>query len=152
MQDDIRKLITITPFESQHQQATRQLILEGLEEHWGVLDPALNQDLVDISKTYQSSMFLLAWIGDKIVGTGALVPESGGVSRIMRMSVDKTYRRQAIGTLILEQLLQTARLQKHHKVVLETTATWDEAIAFYKKSGFSPVGIRNGDLHFELNL
>jgi GNAT superfamily N-acetyltransferase len=147
-----REAILITHFEPQHQQITRSLILEGLEEHWGTLDPTLNQDLVDISQTYRNSIFLLAWLDKKLVGTGALVGESDGVSRIMRMSVDKAHRRLGIATLILEQLLEVAHAQRQQKIVLETTAIWDDAIKFYKSAGFQPIEIRDGDLHFELYL
>jgi ribosomal protein S18 acetylase RimI-like enzyme len=146
------KTVLITRFEPQHQHIVHQLILEGLAEHWGTLDPTLNQDLADISHTYCTSVFLLAWLDNKLVGTGVLVRESESVSRVMRMSVDKAHRRLGIATLILKRLLKHAQAQGQQKIVLETTATWDDAIAFYKRTGFHPVALRDGDLHFELYL
>lgn len=144
--------ILITHFEPQHQQLTRALILEGLAEHWGTLNPTFNQDLTDIAQTYCNSIFLLAWLDNKLVGTGALVEEVDGVSRIMRMSVDRAHRRLGIGTLIVEQLLTYVRVQGQQKIVLETTATWEDAIAFYKRAGCRPIEVREGDLHFEFDF
>ena len=40
--------ITIRPFQSEDQQQVRDLILTGLEEHWGSLDPSKNPDLENI--------------------------------------------------------------------------------------------------------
>lgn len=41
--------ISIKPFESEDQEAVQSLILAGLAEHWGEIDPTLNPDLNDIS-------------------------------------------------------------------------------------------------------
>ena len=144
--------VMLTHFEPQHQEAARKLILDGLAEHWGRLDPTFNQDLVDISQSYRDSVFLLAWLDDRLIGTGALIPESEGVARIVRMSVAKAHRRQRVGRLILVRLLECAREQGVRKIVLETTATWRDAIAFYKRAGFQPIEVRDGDQHFELHL
>jgi GNAT superfamily N-acetyltransferase len=144
--------VVITHFEPQHQEIVRNLILEGLAEHWGVLDPAFNQDLLDIAQSYKDGIFMLAWLGEKLVGTGALVPECEGVARIVRMSVEKMHRRQGIGKLILANQLEYAGAQGIQKIVLETTASWEEVIAFYKSNNFHPLEIRDGDLHFELDL
>lgn len=144
--------VVITRFELQHQKIVCDLILEGLAEHWGVLDPTFNQDLLDIAQSYKDGIFLLAWQDSKLVGTGALIPECEGVARIVRMSVEKAHRRQGIGKIILNNLLTHAQEQKLQKVVLETTANWEDAIAFYKRAGFRPLEVRDGDLHFELDL
>ena len=144
--------VVLTRYEPQHQEAARDLILAGLAEHWGSLDPAFNEDLADIAQYYRDSIFLLAWIDDRPIGTGALIPESEGVARIVRMSVEKTVRRQGVGNLILAHLLECAREQGTRTIVLETTATWEDAIAFYKRAGFRPIEVRDGDLHFELDL
>ena len=37
------------------QDAVRSLILEGLREHWGSVDPALNPDLDDLATTYATA-------------------------------------------------------------------------------------------------
>ena len=39
--------IVVQPFQRQHQEAVKKLILDGLTEHWGYCDPTLNPDLND---------------------------------------------------------------------------------------------------------
>lgn len=147
--------LTIERFRPADQPAARALILAGLEEHWGALDPALNPDLNDIATSYSDGVFLvarLARLNGQLVGTGALIPETEGVGRIARMSVAKSHRRLGIGTRILHELLGEARRQGYRKVVLETTETWDDAISFYLRNGFSIIARHDGDMHFEMNL
>ncbi len=72
--------ITITPFAPADQAEVKALILAGLAEHWGVLDPSLNPDLDDIAASYRQATFLVARCGDRIVGTGALLPHSASVA------------------------------------------------------------------------
>jgi hypothetical protein len=67
------KSIVIKPFQPEDQEEVKQLVLAGLVEHWGSLDPTRNPDLNDIAQTYAQDIFLVAWEGDKIIGTGALV-------------------------------------------------------------------------------
>jgi GNAT superfamily N-acetyltransferase len=68
------------------------------------------------------------------------------------MSVARDCRRQGIGTLILEGLLQAARERGYKRVVLETTASWESAVRFYGSRGFIPTGVQGGDQYYELAL
>jgi putative acetyltransferase len=144
--------VMIRPFRPEDQAAARRLIVTGLAEHFGFLDPAANPDLDDIASTYAGATFLLAWQGDELVGTGALIHEEEGVARVVRMSVTPRLRRQGIGTLILDQLCEQARATGYRQIVLETTATWDDVIAFYRRNGFRVIGSWDGDTHFVLDL
>jgi len=144
--------ILIRPFRPEDQAAAQGLILDGLVEHWGFLDPTKNPDLDDIASTYADGTFLVAWLGDDLVGTGALVREADGVARIVRMSVATHLRRRGIGTLVLKRLCGEARAAGYAQIVLETTSTWEDAIAFYKRNGFRVIGSRDGDTHFVLDL
>jgi ribosomal protein S18 acetylase RimI-like enzyme len=144
--------VVIRPFRPEDQAAAKGLILAGLEAHWGFLDPTKNPDLDDITSTYADATFLLAWQGGEVVGTGALVHEEEGVGRIVRMSVAAHVRRRGIGTLLLERLCERARAAGYRQLVLETTSTWEETIAFYEGQGFQRVGSWDGDTHFVLPL
>jgi GNAT superfamily N-acetyltransferase len=140
--------LVITPFAPQDQDAAKTLILRGLEEHWGTLDPSLNPDLNDITASYANGVFLVAWLDGAMVGTGALVPEEAGVGRIVRMSVVKEMRRMGIASRMLAALVAHAREQALHTLVLETTETWDDAVAFYLRHGFRITHHADGDAHF----
>lgn len=128
----------------------RALILAGLEEHWGRLDPALNPDLDDIAGYYRDAVFLGAFAGGELVGAGALLPEQEDAGRIVRMSVAREYRRQGVGQRILMSLLDEARQAGYRRIVLETTATWEGARRLYSRNGFRLVDVREGDAHYEL--
>jgi len=99
----------------------RSLILSGLEEHWGELDPTLN-------------------------GTGTIRPVGDEQAEIIRMSVAATARRTGLGAQIVEVLVDTARGWGCHSVVLETTSTWTGAIAFYQRCGFTVTGTEVTDV------
>jgi GNAT superfamily N-acetyltransferase len=150
--DDRCNDIVIQAFHPQDQVAAKRLILAGLVEHWGYLDPSKNPDLDDIASTYADATFLIAWRGKELVGTGALVRERDRVARIVRMSVAPHMRRRGIGTAILRRLRQQAQAAGYRQIVLETTSTWVDAIAFYERNGFRAIGSRDGDTHFVLDL
>ncbi len=113
----------IRPFQPDDQQETRALVLAGMVEHWGILDPNLNPDLNDIATSYAEGLFLVALQKGKIVGTGALLPRAQGTAEIMRMSVAASLRRSGLGSAILRELCDRARKMRFQKLILETTST-----------------------------
>jgi len=144
--------IKIKPFTRDDQKKTKNLINEGLGEHWGTIDPTQNPDLDNITTSYQSGSFLVAWLGSDIVGTGALIHYSDLVGQIARMSVAKHQRRLGIGTRILDALVQQAKHLGFKKIILETTHSWDGVIQFYLANGFVITHEKNGDVYFSLSL
>lgn len=144
--------IRIEPFSEEWQVSARALILEGMKEHWGTLDPTQNPDLSDIAGHYADGVFLIALSGEELIGTAALVPEGEGVMRIVRMSVARNLRRKGIASSILNALLERARECGCHRVVCETTDTWEDAIGFYRKHGFEITGRQNGEVHFARDI
>jgi putative acetyltransferase len=147
--------ITLHDFQPSDQAAVKDLILAGLAEHWGTLDPSKNPDLNDIAATYSAASnagaaFLVARSQGQIIGTGALVPRPQGTAEIVRMSVARDWRRQGIGRMILQALVERARQAGFRRLVLETTATWQEVVAFYLRFGFHITHHQDGDVYFEL--
>ena len=145
-------LLRIVPFRPENQDFTKKLINPGLSEHWGFLDQSRNPDLNDIANAYKDGVFLIAWLGDEIIGTGALIQHSELVAQIVRMSVAAHARRQGIGCKILETLVQAAKDRGFKKVVLETTQSWLGVIHFYTSFGFQITHYENGDAYFFLLL
>jgi putative acetyltransferase len=144
--------ILINKFEPEDQEEARAFVLVGLVEHWGFLDPTLNTDLNNIAAAFAEGIFLVAWQEGKIVGTGALLPISHDTAEIMRMSVTSTLRRSGLGSAILQRLCEYAQTKGYYKLVLETTSTWQEVIAFYLKFGFQITHHQDGDTYFALDL
>jgi GNAT superfamily N-acetyltransferase len=149
--DDLRRIV-ISPFQPQDQDEAKNLILQGLGEHWGFIDYTKNPDLDDIATTYADATFLVAKAGNRIIGTGAFFTPSPGVAQIVRMSVAKELRRCGIGTLIMRQLYERAKAAGYRQMILETTATWDDVIRFYLKSGFRITHLQAGNVYFALDL
>lgn len=144
--------LQIRPLRPSDQATAKALILAGLQERWGHLDPRYNADLDDIATHYAAGVFLLAWLGDELVGTGAFLPRTETTVEIVRMSVAQSQRRQGIGERLLQSLCQQASEQGYQRVILETTHNWDSAIAFYAQFGFQMTHRVEDDIYFMLDL
>lgn len=136
--------------------AVRALVLAGLEEHWGVVDPTLNGDLEDPSVAYADGRVLVACDDRRVVGTGTVVPRGGGSAEIVRMSVATEYRGKGVGRRLVEDLVETARTWGMARVVVETSAHWTDVVEFYERCGFTLTHFADGefgrDAWFELML
>ena len=94
----VARNVVIRLFEPSMQFETQTLIIDGLVEHWGMSDPTLNQDLVDIGRSYAGDVFLVAVDeNDRVIGTGALRFGDQGTGQVVRMSVAASSRRLGIG-------------------------------------------------------
>ena len=134
------------------QEKVKKIILDGLVEHWGFLDPAKNPDLDDIASAYKQGIFLVAQTGVNLIGCGALIPDNFVCAEVVRMSVAKSFRRHGVGSLILESLIHQASELGVKHIFLETTASWLEAVSFYKQHGFQVTRLDEGNLYFFYSL
>jgi N-acetylglutamate synthase-like GNAT family acetyltransferase len=145
-------MYSLSPFHPSDQPAVKALILAGLTEHWSTLDPRKNPDLDDIAASYKDATFLVARQNGEIIGCGALVPHGTQEAEVKRMSVAAHARRQGVGRQILSALCEQARQQGFQRVILETTSTWSDVIAFYLDFGFRITHHQGGDTYFALDL
>jgi putative acetyltransferase len=143
----------IRPFAPGDQAAARALILAGLREHWGWLDPSLNPDLDDIAASYvrPGHVFLVAEIGQTLVGTGMLVID-GNVGQIVRLSIAPQWRQCGIGQALVVTLLDAARARGLVRVWMETNDDWHDAIGLYRHCGFQEFDHREGCVFMALDL
>ena len=137
--------VRIRPFAPSDQRAARALILAGLREHWGWLDPSLNPDLNDIAASYiaPGHVFFVAESGQALAGTGALVID-GDSGQIVRVAVCPQSRRRGIGQALVIALLEAARACGLARVWMETNDDWVNAIALYRRCGFQEFDHREG--------
>lgn len=140
--------------DAQTQTQARALILAGLGEHFGFIDPGLNPDLDDILTAYlaRGDTFWVILDGDQVIATGASCREAVGVSRVVRMSVAAAYRRQGLGGRMLAHLLDLARRQGDHEVRVETNLDWWPARRLYQRFGFVVVAEDAEAVHMRLCL
>jgi GNAT superfamily N-acetyltransferase len=141
----------------QNHEKVRSLILDGLSDHWGATDEALNPDLEDMLTSYAHGRTLVVRDSDaRLCGTGTVVPRDGRRAEILRMSVDVGSRGQGLGRRIVDELVTTARRWGCEAVVLETSTSWTDVVRFYMRCGFSITHIVDGefgsDTWFERNL
>lgn len=148
--------IDVHDLRSGEQSAVRSLILEGLGEHWGSVDPTLNSDLDDLATTYAVGRVLVASDGEIVVGTGTVIRRDGTTAEIVRMSVTPAYRRSGLGGRLAADLVATARSWGMSRVVLETSAQWTDVVEFYLRCGFTQTHFESGtfgcDAWFEMQL
>ena len=144
--------IIIRPFQPADQDGCKALVLAGLAEHWGELDPSLNPDLNDIAVSFGAGCFLTAWSGEALAGTGGFQPAGPDCVQISRMSVRRDLRGQGLGKRILAELLAEARRRGTRRAILETTETWQEVVRFYLSAGFQLTHRQDGDVYFSIDL
>jgi putative acetyltransferase len=83
--------------------------------------------------------FFLAYLDGDPVGCGGLRRIESGVAEIKRMYVVPGARSRGIGRQILNALEAEARRLGVRRLVLETGPRQPEAIALYRRAGFSPI-------------
>jgi GNAT superfamily N-acetyltransferase len=122
--------------EPQDVDAIRTLILDGLQDRWGTLDPTLNPDLDDFVATYGEGVTLTAWRARRLVATGTLMPRELDVGEVLRMSTASDCRRLGIASRLLGELIAEARRRGMRRLVLVTETAWADARALYERHGF----------------
>jgi GNAT superfamily N-acetyltransferase len=80
---------------------------------------------------------VLAYIGDKAVGCGAIKPYTNEAMEVKRMFVIDEHRGKGIATKILAELETWAKELEFSKCILETGKSQPEAIYLYQKVGYS---------------
>ena len=97
-------MVTIRPFEARDQDPAWALITQGLGEHFGFIDASRNPDILDIQANYtdKGHPFVVAEVGGRLIGTGALIVEERVSAQMVRISVHRDYRRQGIGTQLAD--------------------------------------------------
>lgn len=93
----------------------------------------------------ETSLFLVAWRSDRLVGNLGIVADAHPASphvRVLGMSVARDHRGLGVGSALLAAALGWARAQGVEKVSLSVFAHNAPAIAFYEGHGFAREGLR----------
>ena len=83
--------------------------------------------------------FLAAYVGDTPVGCGAVRRLNDNDFEIKRMYVSPSFRGHRIGKAILTALESEAKILGASRLVLEAGDRQPEALALYRRSGFSEI-------------
>ncbi len=132
----------------------RELILAGLEEHFGVLETGLNPDLDDIASYYpdRGGVFVVAECDGEVIGTGGLLRDGDGVWRMVRVSVAAGQRGRGLGGTIVDYLVERAAIMGGIRIWTETNDDWDAALRLYRRHGFREFRRCDGNVYFEKSL
>lgn len=130
--------LVFRPIHPTDQATARDLILQGLGEHFGYIDESLNPDLDDIASHYATveSAMIVAMLDGALVGTGALTLIDVNSAQMVRVSVSNAHRRRGIARAVVNQLITLARLWGFERIEVETNYDWMDAIGLYRSLGF----------------
>ena len=118
----------------------RQLVFEVLTEYGLKPDPdSTDKDLDDLegNYTHRGGYFGVIEEAEQIVATLGIYRINETTCELRKMYVVSSQRGHGLGKQILEFSLQKARDLGYRKIILETASPLIEAIALYKKYGFT---------------
>ena len=92
------------------------------------------KDIVD-----NGGMIFFVLVGEKVVGTGALIKVNESTFELVKMAVDEAYQGMGLGRLLLQSCVDFAKQNKVDTIILETNSQLKSAVKLYEKFGFQPV-------------
>ena len=102
-------------------------------------DPGRSISADDEELRPPAEVLVLAWLGERPVGCGALKFHGDAVADLKRMWVDSAARGHGIGRRLLTELEAIAASQGTRTLRLETNGTLVEAITLYRSAGYVEV-------------
>ena len=98
----------------------------------------LDKDLKDIENVYLKNRgaFIVAILGDEIIGMGALKKINNEIGEIKRMRVYKKFQGQGVERQLLKILETEAIKLGYKKLILDTSDKQEIAQKFYEKYGY----------------
>ena len=97
--------------------------------------PSWQNSLESINRTYEDFVCLGVFTGDRLIGYGVFEPASGDVTQI---AVDRAYRRKGIGSLLLHEMLATAKCNPVK--IVNTDIHCEPLTAFLRAKQIVPTG------------
>ncbi len=125
----------VRAFEEQDTAQVQALVAGINSDEYG-FSRRVREDLVDIKQTYSGAFFVCD--NGSIIGCVGLERHKDDV-KMRRMHVQKAYRRQGVGTALLERALQWAQDHAIEHVYLSTDERMQEGIRFYETHEFTRI-------------
>ncbi len=131
--------VQISDFTAADRDSFRSLNEAWLRKYFSVEQGDLDILLAPEKIVEDGGMVFFARLGDKVVGTCALVKMDKRIFEIVKMGVDDHYQGMGIGRALLEACIKRARKLGATSVTLETSTKLTQAVKLYKKAGFKPL-------------
>ena len=113
-------------------------MIGALDAQMTALYPAESNHLLDVAALSDPAVtFLVARAGDEAVGCGAILNDPRGWGELKRMYVRPDRRGRGIGKRVLAELEAVARDGGQRLLRLETGIHNGEALALYRRAGFT---------------
>ena len=151
-------MVEIIHYEDRYHADFKRLNLEWLDKY----DLTESHDLLvldDPNGTILNNggFIWLAKVGNKIVGSAALINEGHGIFELAKMSVTKEWRGKGISKILIETCLEKAKEIGAKKITLFSNHQLTTALKLYEKYGFCHVEVTNtpfmtADVKMELTL
>jgi GNAT superfamily N-acetyltransferase len=136
--------VEINKYTHAYREDIASLIVNIQQQEFGIsIDLDAQPDLKMIPDFYQKDKgnFWVAVADGNVAGTIALLDIGNGNAALRKMFVKAAYRGSAfgIGQMLLDTLLEWARVKKLDFILLGTTEKFLAAQRFYEKNGFEPI-------------
>lgn len=114
--------------------AISDILFSDFDDFWNV--STLKSELQN-----PNSQYIIAKLNNEIVGFGGIWKAVDDI-HITDIVVKKIFRRQKIGSILLEQLISLTKQQNITSITLEVNSNNIPAQKLYEKFGFKRVGLR----------
>jgi GNAT superfamily N-acetyltransferase len=150
--------ITLISYQDHHQPAFRALNLEWLDLY--NLTESHDLKILDNPRATiidGGGVIFIAAHEERVVGTAALMKEGEGVFELVKMAVDKDFRKGGISKLLIEKCIEAAKQRNAVKIILFSNHQLKAALGLYEKYGFVYVPVKDSpfltaDIKMELAL
>lgn len=82
-------------------------------------------------------------LGDDLAGFSVVMPVFDE-AHLLNIGVALSFQRRGLGGELLQRVVDQARADGAKRLLLEVRAANEQAIAFYRRFGFSQIGLRRG--------
>lgn len=115
------------------------------DEHW--------KGWIKKSEEEKSSFMLFAYLEERPIGMMAAYwedsPKLTHIVNLVGVYVDSDFHGQGIGKKLIAAMIEKFKSMNFRKIRLGVTATNENAIALYEKSGFQKVGLRKEEIFYD---
>ena len=109
----------------------------------GVISSGVQEKYTHCNQTDTIKHAVVVYCDEALAGSGALREYGFGdlddTAEIKRVFVREEFRKQGIGSLLMSELIETAKQLGYKAVILETGSVFEETIRFYAGLGFEPI-------------
>ena len=153
------KNVKVVPFEDKYAVDFKRLNLEWVEKYFNVEEMDKKHLEHPQKNIIEPGGEIYSVIEDGIVnGVCALIFHKEGVYELAKMAVEKESRGKGYGNLLMEAIIEGARVKNTEKIIILSKTQLKAAINLYKKYGFITTRLgqdpdyERGNIEMQLDL